>query len=97
MNRSDPLKLEAVCRDTSALLCEVTVCSEVQRAVREGLTQVFGDDAELKRVAVRSSAAGKLNLLSLLCCLVSLFVFLDARNYFYSKLCHILSVSVYLL
>ncbi|KAK7114411.1 rifampicin phosphotransferase-like [Littorina saxatilis] len=55
----DPAKLEAVCKETSALLCATPVCSQVQRSVREGLRQVFGDDVGTKRVAVRSSAAGE--------------------------------------
>ena len=59
-NRCDPQKLAAVCREASALFCQAAVCSAVQKAVREGLRQVFGDGTESKRVAVRSSAAGKI-------------------------------------
>ncbi|XP_025114920.1 uncharacterized protein LOC112576575 isoform X2 [Pomacea canaliculata] len=56
---SDLSKLDAVCMETTALFSELPMCEPVMMAVQTGLRQVFGADFHIKRLAVRSSAAGE--------------------------------------
>lgn len=48
--------------ETTALFSELPMCEPVMMAVQTGLRQVFGADFHIKRLAVRSSAAGREHL-----------------------------------
>ncbi|KAK7481714.1 hypothetical protein BaRGS_00027087 [Batillaria attramentaria] len=51
--------LEGVCGEAVSQFTKLAVCAPVVEAVSRGLKQVFGDNVNARRVAVRSSAAGE--------------------------------------
>uniref|UniRef100_A0A0P6DHG3 Phosphoenolpyruvate synthase n=1 Tax=Daphnia magna TaxID=35525 RepID=A0A0P6DHG3_9CRUS len=52
-------KLEESCAQAEKLVSSVPVDALLQDCIREALQEIFGDDAEQKRFAVRSSAVGE--------------------------------------
>jgi len=51
--------LEEYCREASILIASAPVDHHVQDCIREALQELFGDEVENKRLAIRSSAIGE--------------------------------------